>query len=84
LITCSDKPKAAISAGLHETYKYQYPHVLNACNAQGYDIHCTNILSGMIELADYLKKIAELTNKLDTFTGVRSSNTGGDKIFELV
>jgi beta-lactamase superfamily II metal-dependent hydrolase len=82
-VTCSTKPQAAISAGLHETYKHPHLPVLKAFQAQGYDIHCTNIVYGMIEFADYLKEVAELTDKLDTFTEVVASNTGGDKVFEI-
>ncbi|MEO7214553.1 MAG: hypothetical protein ABIX36_17235 [Mucilaginibacter sp.] len=83
-VTRSDKPQAAISAGLHETYKHPHLPVLKAFNNQGYDIHCTNIVYGMIEFADYLNELAELTNKLDTFTEVVASNTGGDKFFDLI
>jgi len=83
-ITYVEKPDAAISAGLHETYKHPHLPVLKAFHEKGYAIHCTNIVYGMIEFADYFKELSDLTDKLDTFTEVVSSNTGGDKVFDII
>lgn len=83
-VTLGEAPDAAVSAGLHETYKHPHLPVLKAYHDKGYSIHCTNIVYGMTKYLEYLKDLQDLTDKLDTFTEIEVSNTGGDKTFVLV
>lgn len=82
-ITRGDKPDAVASAGLNEKYKHPHIAVLNGFYKDGYAIHATNIVYGMIEFAETLKTFQKVSNKLDVFTDLVSSPSGGDKSFEL-
>ncbi len=77
-------PQAVISAGLNEKYKHPHFPVLKEFHSNGYNIHSTNIVYGMVGYVEYLKKLALLNAKLDTFTEIAYTHTGGDKSFDLV
>ncbi len=78
-----NEPQAVVSAGLHEMYKHPHLPVLMGFHEKGFTIHSTNIVYGMVEYVHYLKEISDLTFKLDTFTELKHSNTGGDKVFNI-
>jgi beta-lactamase superfamily II metal-dependent hydrolase len=83
-ITKGDSPKAVISAGLHETYQHPHLPVLMDFHAQGYSIHSTNIVYGMVEYMDYLKGLSHISDKLDSFSEIVNCHTGGDKMFVII
>ncbi|GAO44131.1 ComEC/Rec2 family competence protein [Flavihumibacter petaseus] len=82
-ITVSEKPVAVVSAGLHEKYKHPHFPVLDSFYRKGYFIKSTNIVYGMVEYAEYLKKLRVTSNKLDSFADLVSYHTGGDQSFDL-
>lgn len=77
-------PQAVVSAGLHETYKHPHFEVLKGFREHGYNIHSTNIVYGMTEYVEYLRKLSDSTDKLDTFSELDKAPTGGDKTFDLI
>ncbi|MFC0513111.1 ComEC/Rec2 family competence protein [Mucilaginibacter angelicae] len=82
-VTKGKEPQAVVSAGLNEKYKHPHFPVLMSFHEQGYGIHSTNIVYGMIEYVDYLKTLSATTNKLDTVSVLVSTHTGGDKKFSI-
>lgn len=83
-VKLAENPQAVASAGVREKYKHPHLPVLMGFHNQGYTIHSTNIVYGMVEYVKYLEKLASRTDKLDTFSTLISSPTGGDKSFNLL
>lgn len=74
-------PFAIVSAGEHLKYNHPRFQVLKSFHQAGYEIHCTNIVNGMAQYIELLKKLGKISAVLDTFSDLVSQDIGGDKIF---
>lgn len=81
----TNTPKhAIISAGKHRTYNHPSFEVIKSFHDDGYTVHCTNILNGMMEYTNYLEKLSETSAEFDSGSEIaeeyRKSN---DRIFSF-
>jgi beta-lactamase superfamily II metal-dependent hydrolase len=80
-ISKSDERHAVASSGLNAKYKHPHFAVLKTFFDDGYIIHTTNIVHGSKEFLEYLRELTRTSMRLDSFSTLMDSYSGGDKVF---
>jgi len=82
MIQTSPIKYAIISAGKHRTYNHPSFSVIRAFHADGYSVHCTNILNGMEEYTNYLRILKEACLEFDSCSTLAEEyRKSSDRVF---
>ena len=80
-LNVAEKRDAVFSAGLNEQYKHPHIQTIEGFIKNGYSIHPTNIVNGMLQ---YVEELNKKSLVLDTISEIdETSIIAGDKVFNF-
>ncbi len=85
IVETIDEKHAIISAGQNKKYNHPSFSVIEKFDADGYNIHCTNIVNGMKQFTDNLKALKKASLILDDCSVLAEEHIkSNDRVFHLV